>query len=273
MKNVVDTDWLVAHFDEPDLIVLDASYSAVGGQRPAHEGVRIKGARKFEIDYFSDQENVLPHMLAPGAEFEKKAQKLGINGGSRLVIYDSLGIYSSPRAWWMFKVMGHDNVAVLDGGLPNWVLEGRSVEEVSEATYPQGDFKATLRPEMVKSMPEVRENIQAKTFQLIDARSKGRFDGTAPEPRPGLSSGHVENAINIPFQDVLENGCFKPVDELKPLFEEVARDMPMTFSCGSGLTACIVMIAAELVAENEKAVYDGSWTEWASAKSNPILRN
>ena len=269
MENVITISWLANHLDNPDLVILDASHAAVGGQKPPYPDVRIKGARRFDIDYFSNQESSLPHMLAPADVFDKKVRALGINQDSHLVIYDNLGIYSSPRAWWMFKIMGHQKVSVLDGGLPQWIGEGHEVEKVELATYEAGDFEGTLQPEMVKSMEEVKENLGARAFQLIDARSSGRFEGTAPEPRPQLKSGHIPNSINIPFQEVLENGRYKTTEELKRLFGP-HENKPLVFSCGSGLTACIVMLAAELISDGEKAVYDGSWTEWASEKGNPI---
>lgn len=272
MKNVVNTTWLASHLDDPDVIVLDASHPAVSGQQPRHEGFRIAGARRFDIDYFSDRDSTLPHMLAPAATFEAKAQALGINQESHLVIYDNLGIYSSPRAWWMFKAMGHLKVSVLDGGLSKWVEEGHSLEKISDGFYSKGNFESNPNTDLVKSMEEIRKNIQTKAFQLIDARSSGRFDGTSPEPRPHLGSGHIEHSINIPFQEVLDDGCFRPKDELKQLFDDIDQSIPMVFSCGSGLTACIVMLAAELVSENAKAVYDGSWTEWASEEGNPIQK-
>jgi len=273
MDIVVDTSWLASHMEDPDVIILDASYPALGGQQPRDSGVRIKGARTFEIDHFSDQQSDLPHMVASAEEFEMKAQALGINKHSHLVIYDNLGIYSSPRARWMFNVMGHQKASVLDGGLPKWIEEGRLVEETSKLTFPKGNFEATLISDLVKSMKEVKENIDTRECLLIDARSKGRFYGTVPEPRPHLSSGHIPNSMNIPFQDVLKGGCFRAVEELRLLFDSVP-DKPMVFSCGSGLTACIVLLAAEQVCESEKAVYDGSWTEWASYDNNPVvLRN
>ncbi len=271
MRHLVTTDWLSENLDDPNIIVLDASYKPVGGQKPLHEHVQIKGVHFFDIDFFSDQSSSLPHMLASEGEFQDKARKLGINSETHLIIYDNMGIYSAPRAWWMFRIMGHEKVSVLNGGLPRWIADGYEVEEKNETgtTLKEGNFNARLNPTLVKSMAQVKENIATNEFQTIDARSKGRFDGTSPEPRPQLKSGHIPNSMNVPFVDVLENGSFKSEEELEELFQVVDRNKPLTFSCGSGLTACIVMLAAEQVLENEKAVYDGSWTEWAS-NDNPI---
>lgn len=265
-NSIIEADWLVDHMNDPDVIVLDASYPPVGGKQSPYEKQQIKGSRFFEIDYFSDQTNPLPHMLAPAEEFQKKAQALGLKQSDHLVVYDNLGIYSSPRAWWMFKAMGHEKVSVLNGGLPDWVEKGHSVEDKEKREYPQGDFVTKFQPELVKSMAEMERNLSAQGFLVIDARSKGRFDGTTPEPRPELSNGHMPGSINVPFQDVLENGRFKSVEELEEVFRQVEVNKPLTFSCGSGLTACIILMAADQVLDNNKAVYDGSWTEWAGKK-------
>ncbi len=264
MSEVVESDWLFEHQNDPDLIILDASYPPVGGEKSPTENQQIKGARIFAIDYFSDQSNPLPHMLAPAEEFQDKASTLGINKNIHLVLYDNLGIYSSPRAWWMFKAMGHEKVSVLNGGLPGWVEKGYPIENKEKKTYERGDFVADFQPQLVKSMEEVQSNLDRQDFLVIDARSRGRFDGTAPEPRPELSSGHMPNALNVPFQEVLENGRFKSEEELQEVFSQVDSEKPLAFSCGSGLTACILLVAADQIMDSEKAVYDGSWTEWAS---------
>lgn len=165
----------------------------------------------------------------------------------------------------MFKAMGHDNVAVLNGGLPEWVNLGFPTAPLNkEETYPAGDFKANLRQELVKSYEDVVANLSTESFTIVDARSEGRFNGTAPEPRKQLKSGHIAGSVNIPYGDVLENGKFRSVEELKALFENKGTDdKELVYSCGSGLTACIIMLAGELAHQNNKAIYDGSWTEWA----------
>lgn len=270
-KNLVSTSWLSDHLSDPDIIVLDASYHPINGQSSPFESLQIKGARLFDIDYFSAQNSKLPHMLAPPAAFQEKVQTLGIHENSHLVIYDNIGVYSAPRAWWMFHAMGHTNVSVLNGGLPKWIDEGCPVEQKKRnQAYPKGNFQAKKCAERVKTMAQVRANITTQNFQIIDARSKGRFDGTSPEPRPNLKSGHMPNAINIPFTHVLENGTFKSSFELEEIFEKTDHNKPMVFTCGSGLTACIVMLAAEQVCANTKAVYDGSWTEWAGEENEMI---
>ncbi|MEM6812964.1 MAG: rhodanese-like domain-containing protein [Bacteroidota bacterium] len=271
MKYMIEPDWLREHLNDPNLIVLDASYPQVGGEKSSFEDHQILGARIFEIDYFSDQSNPLPHMLAPSDEFQEKARNLGVYKNSHLIIYDNLGIYSSPRAWWMFKAMGHDNVSVLNGGLPEWIEKRYPVEKKMEREIFSGDFVANLQSQLVKSITEVKRNLETKTFQVIDARSKGRFDGSLPEPRPRLSSGHMPHSVNVPFEEVLEKGRLKSEEELKKMFSHVDTSMPLTFSCGSGLTACITLMAADQVLDNEKSVYDGSWVEWAS-KGEVIIK-
>ena len=273
MESIVSAEWLKKHMEDSNVVILDASYKPVGDQKPPHEHVQIKGARFFDIDFFSDQASALPHMLTSETEFEEKVRSLGINNESHLIIYDNIGMYSAPRAWWMFRVMEHEKVSVLNGGLPAWVDQGFEVEEQTEANIRSiGDFQARLDKTLVKSMDQVKENIEKSEFQVIDARSRGRFDGTAPEPRPQLQSGHVPNSTNIPFGDVLEDGSFKSNEALEELFGGVDKNQPIAFSCGSGLTACILFLAAEQVLDNPKAVYDGSWTEWAS-NDNPIEDN
>jgi len=172
-------------------------------------------------------------------------------------------VYSSPRVWWMFKIMGFDNISVLDGGLPNWVLQKYPVENFNETIFNQGDFEVNFRPEKVRSFDFVKKNLTSQNALVIDARSADRFNGITLEPRKGLRGGNIPNSINIPFQNVLEEGKFKSKEELLTLFNSYdIKNMPLIFSCGSGLTACIVLLASELVLENKKSIYDGSWTEW-----------
>ena len=188
---------------------------------------------------------------------------MGINQNSKIVVYDNLGIYTSPRVWWMFKTMGHQEVAVLNGGLPEWVKKGYATTSIQQNTYKKGNFKATLNSDVVLNFEAMQSCSTNREAIIFDARSKGRFEGTAPEPRAGLRSGSIPNSLNLPWKEVLKNGKFKSKKALKEIFSKIKKEESMVFSCGSGLTACIILLAAELVNDNPKRVYDGSWTEWA----------
>jgi len=266
-NNTVSVSWLKAHINDNNLVVLDASTGKkVSGEVSAIEGKRIKGARFFDLkNKFSDPDSEYPNTVPSPERFEKNAQALGINQDSLIVIYDNLGIYTSPRAWWLFKSMGHINVAVLDGGLPEWIAQGGETEEEDKAEeYALGNFKADYKADKMRDFDFVRENLSSELFQVLDARSKGRFEGTAPEPREGLRSGSIPNSINLPYTAVLEKGKFKSKEAIKAIVNELELDdRPLVFSCGSGVTACIILLAVAMVTDQDKSVYDGSWTEWA----------
>ena len=266
MEYLVSVDWLSQNLKLDNLILLDASLAATAeGKSASLKDFYIPGARKIDLkNKFSDQEAPFPNTLPSPAQFEGECQALGINRESKIVVYDNMGVYSSPRIWWMFKVMGHDSVAVLDGGLPAWVeVNHPTSSDIVESTV-KGDFKAKLQSHWIKSYEEVKGNLTSQEFQIIDARSAGRFNGTAEEPRKHLKSGHIDQSANIPYQDVLREGRFKSEKELKALFSQKVGDREeLVFSCGSGLTACIIMLAGQIAGKESKAVYDGSWTEWA----------
>jgi thiosulfate/3-mercaptopyruvate sulfurtransferase len=257
---LVSSEWLHENLGNPNLVILDAS------QKSNTSDLRIQGSRFFDMkNVFCDQTSEFPNTFPSTAQFETGCRDLGINSTSEIVVYDNLGIYSSPRVWWMFKTFGHKKVYVLNGGLPDWIEKGFETENAIESSYENGDFKAKLSTENIKEFSFIKSNIALGTHLLIDARSKGRFDGTAEEPRAGLRSGHIPASINIPFSRLLENGMFKSEIELRKIFQVANVDnRPLIFSCGSGVTACIVLLASELVLENPTAVYDGSWTEWAT---------
>lgn len=260
-KHIVYPDWLKTHLNDKDLIILDASQPS-----NLYESSNIPNARTFDLkNIFSDTGSAYPNAFPTVEQFEKECRKLGINKNSKIVVYDNRGIYFSPRVWWMFNVMGHQSVAVLDGGLPAWENHGFKTEAREAAKYVMGDFSATLDVNAVKDFEFVKENIEKLSSLVVDARSSGRFKGTAPEPRKGLRSGCIPNSINIPYETLLENGKFKNKKELFEIFNSSQfTDEPLVFSCGSGVTACIVLLASELVGlKNKKSVFDGSWTEWA----------
>ncbi len=267
---VVSVNWLYKHLDDEQLVILDVSpKSNVSGLETAFDNQMIPQARFVDLKKdFVDQTSVFPNTIPSATQFEKACQKLGINRDSQIVIYDNLGIYTSPRLWYLFKVMGHEKVAVLDGGLPEWIKQGQETIEKEIKAYPKGNFKAVFQKEGVRYYEQVLENVSVQKSLVIDARSSGRFNGTAEEPRKHLKSGHIPNSINIPFKEVLEDGKFKNKEALKKIFaHEAIQDQPLIFSCGSGLTACIVSLASALVLENEKTIYDGSWTEWAELQN------
>ena len=268
---IVSVAWLHTNLKDATLIILDASFKEnQSNLKTDLENLQIKGTRFFDIkNTFSDTTNPLPNSMPSPQQFEFEAKKLGINKNSIIVVYDNLGIYSSPRAWWLFKIMGHQNVAVLDGGLPEWITKDYSVEEKAEnPIFAVGNFEAKFNSELVKSKEQILENIHTKDAVLIDARAEHRFQGIGNEPRTGLRSGHIPGSINIPYTHVLQNGKFLPKEALVNILKN--NDKPLIFTCGSGVTACIDLIAYELIAKNVKSIYDGSWTEWGQLENLPI---
>ena len=235
-------------------------------------GKRIEGARFFDLENkFSDLKSDMPNTLPNQKDFQKESRALGINNDSNIVVYDNLGIYTSPRVRWMFKAMGHNNVAVLDGGLPEWVRNGYAIEDIEVAIYQAGNFTSDPVHDLKWDMHDVLQNIEAKTAIVVDARSAGRFNGTAPEPREGLRSGNIPHSLSLPWGAVQNKGKMKTKKELSAIFEDLEIDeRPMVFTCGSGLTACIINLAAEIVLDNPMSIYDGSWTEWAQKQPNLI---
>lgn len=272
MKNpIVSVTWLKEHLDDTDLIILDASQKGIQNKKESQfEDLQIKGARIFDIkNDFSDTTNPLPNTLPNPAAFEKAARKIGINKDSKIVVYDSIGIYTSPRAWWLFTIMGHESVWVLDGGLPAYAKENLPVETIEHRAYETGNFESNFNPDLVKTKEQILENIELNEAVLIDARSSDRFLGDTKEPRVGLRSGHIPGAINVPYTNLLHDGKFLPKEELVKILPKY--DKTLLFTCGSGVTACIDLIAYELIGNNNiKAVYDGSWTEWGQIDSLPI---
>lgn len=275
MENIlVSPEWLNEKMSDPNLIILDASEkSNVAGKKIKYEGVRIPGARFFDLENtFSDKSSHLPHTFPSSENFIKESRQLGINNKSILVVYDNIGVYTSPRVWWMYKVMGHKQVYVLDGGLNEWVENGFKTEvAASEGEYQIGDFSGDLEKNAVDSLEDIKANLLSKKKLLIDARTRGRFNGTSPEPRDWVKNGHIPASINLPFDEVLKGSKFKSREELKAIFKSLdIEDRDLSFVCGSGLTSCIILLASELVQQNKTSVYDGSWTEWGSTDGLPI---
>jgi thiosulfate/3-mercaptopyruvate sulfurtransferase len=277
---LVSVGWLAAQLEDPELVVLDASMQPVGtgsgSSGAASSGTveqYIPGARVFDFDQrICDPGSSLPHMLPSPELFTHEVRGLGVNASSRIVVYDRIGIFSSPRAWWMFRAMGHDRVAVLDGGLPAWLHAGLSVDPAPRRVVAPGDFVAAPRLELFVDADHVGRALVDSAVAVLDARSAGRFLGREPEPRPGLRSGHMPNALNLPFGVVQAQGHMRPRQELAAILSAAAGDRQrLIFSCGSGVTACTLALAAEIVGYSNKAVYDGSWSEWGLPSSRPVV--
>lgn len=270
---LVSVQWLAEHLDAENLVILDASMqpvTPVANDSALEESTFIKGARRFDFDKdIRDKNTDLPHMMPSPEFFTEEMQKLGINKDSAVIVYDCMGVYSSPRAWWMFRAMGHGQVAVLDGGLPAWKEAGFAMGDRPEKiAILRGDWIAKSQAWLFCDSAVVLEALSDPRFAVLDARSTGRFNGTEPEPRAGLRPGHMPNSINLPYAQVVVDGFVLPVIKLDSIFLKlVNKEQTLIFSCGSGVTACITALAAELAGYSNIAVYDGSWSQWGLPSS------
>ncbi len=274
---LVSTQWLADHLSSPDLVVLDGSWYLPQMGRNAeteYDEGHIPGAIRFDIDDVSDPSSGLPHTLPQPPAFSSKVRKLGIGDGQTIVVYDGIGLFSAPRVWWMFKVMGASDVYVLDGGIGKWKAEGRPLEDGPGKSRPERHFTARLNNGGLADIASVRRSIETGNRQILDARAPGRFSGEDPEPRDGMRSGHMPGAKNLPFSNLMnEGGTMKPEDELKKLFEAAGIDIskPVTTTCGSGVTASALTLALTALGANNVAVYDGSWSEWGSREDTEVV--
>ena len=274
-KTLVSTAWLNANLKDPDLRILDASwYLPTESRDPKAEfdASHIPGARFFDIEDISDHRSNLPHMVPPVEKFLSRIRELGVGDGHQIVVYDGAGLFSAARVWWLFKLMGHDNIAVLDGGLPKWTAEGRPVTNEPPVIRDRHMF-ARPRYEMVKDVTEVSRASKLMDYVIIDARAADRFKGEAAEPRPGMRAGHIPNARNVPFSTLLNaDKTMKDPEVLKEIFEAAGVDLakPAITSCGSGVTAAVLCLAMERFGKTDHSLYDGSWTEWGAFPTVPI---
>ena len=266
-KTLVSTGWLEAHLKDPDLRILDASwYMPDSGRDPKaeYDATHIPGARFFDIDEISDLRSSLPHMAPPVEKFISRMRAMGVGDGHQVVVYDGAGLFSAARVWWLFRLMGKTDIAVLDGGLPKWLAEGRAVEDMAPILRDR-HITVSRQAHMVRDVTQVAAASKLGDHTIIDARGPGRFEGTEAEPRPGLRSGHIPGSVNVHYARLLApDGTMKSPEELRAVFAEAGADLskPAITSCGSGVTAAIVNLALERLGKRDHALYDGSWSEW-----------
>ncbi|SEW38727.1 thiosulfate/3-mercaptopyruvate sulfurtransferase [Cognatiyoonia koreensis] len=274
-KTLVSTDWLAAHLKDPDLRILDASwYLPTDNRDPLAEykADHIPGARFFDIDEISDARSELPHMVPPVEKFMSRMRAIGIGDGHQVVVYDGAGLFSAARVWWLFKLMGQKDVAVLDGGLPKWKADGHKTTDQLPVIRDR-HMTVSRQNQLVRDVTQVARAAKLGDHTIIDARSAARFRGDAPEPREGLRAGHIPGSVNLPFSDLLnEDGTMKPPNTLRTLFNDAGADLgkPVITTCGSGVTAAVLALALERIGKTDFSLYDGSWSEWGMYADLPI---
>ncbi len=274
-KTLVSTQWLAAHLKDPDLRVLDASWYLPGSKRDPfaeYQAAHIPGARFFDLDDVSDHRSDLPHMVPPVEKFMSRMRAMGVGDGHQIVVYDGSGLFSAPRVWWLFKLMGQMDIAVLDGGFPKWQAEGHPVEDLPPILRDR-HMMVRRQNQMVKDVTQVSAASKLGESEIVDARSPGRFYGKDPEPRPGLRAGHIPGSKNVFYKDLLKaDDTMKSPDEMRQVFLEAGVDLdkPVITSCGSGVTAAILSLGLTRMGKTDHSLYDGSWTEWGMFPTLPI---
>ena len=272
---LVSADWLLANKDAPDLRIIDASWfpswsSPTGAGKDAYARGHIPGAVYFDIDEISDTSSDLPHMMPDSVKFSSRVRKLGVGDGNRIVVYDANDFFASARVWWMFRQMGHKEVQVLNGGLRAWQAAGGELEDLPPMITGGRHFTPRVRSDLVQTMDQVRQASKNSSARLIDARPAGRFNGTEQEPRAGLKSGHIPGSINVPSNSLVgADGKLVDADHLEALLGQ-HKSSSVIATCGSGVSAAVIALALAELGNYDVAIYDGSWTEWASDPDNPI---
>lgn len=278
---LVSTEWLAEHLNAPDVRIVDATSFLPGTGRDAKSEYRechIPGAVYFDIDDVADETNELPHMIPSPEKFSSRVRKLGLGDGNRIVVYDANGGgMAACRVWWMFRLYGHEDVSVLNGGLPKWLAEGHPTDDLPPVPR-ERHFTPRMNNMLVRNVEQLITNCTTNKEQVIDARSAERFAGTADEPRAGLRKGHIPGSVSLPFNKLMnkdENFVMRSPEEITKIFDDAGVDFksPTVASCGSGVTACVIAFAAHLIGKDDMAVYDGSWTEWGSRHDTPIESN
>jgi thiosulfate/3-mercaptopyruvate sulfurtransferase len=273
---LISTDQLAARLNDRNVIAVDASYPSPGAPNQAHAEYlkgHIPGAVFFDIEAISDDSTDLPHMLPGPTHFGAAVGALGIGDGDTVVVYDSVGLYSAPRVWWTFRIFGAKEVFILDGGLPKWKAEGRPIEHGPVKRAPKS-FHAEMNVGAVATLADVRMALTDESAQIVDARSAERFSGKAPEPRPGLRSGHMPGSFNLPFARLVADGRLAPRSRIETAFRESGADLekPIITTCGSGITAAILTLALASIGKEPKGLFDGSWAEWGARPDVPVER-
>ncbi|MEQ8664470.1 MAG: 3-mercaptopyruvate sulfurtransferase [Rhodospirillales bacterium] len=274
---LVSTQWVAEHLDAPDVRIVDASWFLPGDERVGREcydECHLPGAVFFDIDEIADSDSDLPHMLPSPEKFSSRVRKLGLGDGVRIVIYDNNGFMASHRVWWTFRVFGHEDVAVMDGGLAKWRAEERPTEDLPPVPR-ERHFTPRINHTLVRGWQQVLAGLESKREQVADARPSARFRGEADEPRPGVRKGHMPGSVNVPVLSVLDQDHFntmRPAKELRAVFENAGIDLaaPVITTCGSGVTASTLAFALHLLGHDDVSVYDGSWSEWGALADTPV---
>ncbi|MDO6707041.1 sulfurtransferase [Photobacterium sp. 1_MG-2023] len=276
LSSVVTVEWLLENLKTEHVVTVDASWLMPGsGRDPKAEWQeqRIPGAVFFDFDQeICDKQSHLPHMLPDESQFSRQVSALGISNHHHVVVYDSQGLFSAPRVWWMFKAMGHDAVAVLNGGLPAWIQNEGPLETGQPQFREPGQYQATFQPDWVTNASSLIGHLEDPQIVVLDARPAARFYGQQPEPREGIRSGHMPNAKSLPFGQLVKNNQLLSPQLLKQRFDAISdEEQQLIFSCGSGVTACILALAADVAGRKKLTVYDGSWTEWGAGMKYPVV--